>query len=220
MQKKYNEEYSMSVKTLYRRSKLSPIHNITMANMDPPVKYNPIPDIFTRIDKSFPHRKSADGEALSFIDRIKEFIHFKKPNIDLPPVGEMLQKLKVPGLVILGVSFIAGLIYLAYKLYKNYSAQKAEDTINKIMADLVETAPDLMKLPGWSEKIRAEVEYAVTSGSENSMVEEIARIKTSVIDKQKSMGAKVGSGIDLFRSQPMTYKHILRGYGSGAVMPL
>lgn len=208
----------MSVKILQRRSKLSPSHGSVIMNLDPPVKYNPLPNIITRIDNAFPHRKSVDGAPLGFLDRIKEFIHFKKPNIDLSQIKDIAQKLKIPGLVILGVSFIAGLIYLAYKLYKHFTPEKVNETIDSIMADFMETAPQLMQIPGWAEKIREEVRLAVESGDQSKMVEEIARIKTSIIEKQESLGENVGKGIDLFRRRPLTYRNIARG--RGAIMPL
>lgn len=207
----------MSVKILQRRTRLSPTSGISMVkNMDPPVTYNPIPNILGNIDRAFPHRKSVDGAPLSLLDRVKEFIHFKKPNINLANVGDVLQRLKVPGLVLLGVAFVAGLVYLAYKLYRNWSDKKAAETVDKIMADLRETAPSLMEVPGWFEKVRAEVEAAVYSGDETQMVESIAKIKTEIIEKQKSIGEKVGAGIDLFAESPRIHTRI----GRGAIMPL
>lgn len=190
----------MSVKVLQRRTRLGPSAGISMLpnlNPDPPVSYAPVPSIFQRIDALFPHRKSPDLTPLSFADRVREFIHFKKPNIDLSAITPILEKLKVPGLVLAGVAFVAGIAYLAYKLYTNWSAKKAEETVNKIMADLESTAPELMAIDGWRDKIRAEVVSAVNSGEEG-MVTTIANIKTDIIEKQKSMGAKVGAGIDLF----------------------
>jgi len=207
----------MSVKILHRRSKLAPSSGITLMNMDPPAKYNALPNLFDRIDKAFPHRKSADGGPLSVLDRIKEFIHFKKPDIDMGSVGDILQKLKVPGLVLLGVAFVGGLIYLAYKLYRNWSDKKAEDTINTIMKDFANTAPELLEVPGWQEKVRNEVADAVYSGNEQTMVESITKIKSAIVEKQQSLGKKVGAGIDLFLEDMPTLKARV---GRGAIMPI
>lgn len=205
----------MAVKVLHRRSKLSPSTGISMLpnlSLDPPANYGPSQSIFQRVDALFPHRKSPDLAPLSFVDRVREFIHFKKPNVDLSAITPMLEKLKVPGLVLAGVAFVAGITYLAYKLYTNWSAKKAEDTVNKIMGDLESTAPELMAIDGWRDKIRAEVVSAVNSGEEG-MVATIANIKADIVEKQKSMGSKVGGGIDLFGGRK-------KRMGAGAVAQL
>lgn len=206
---------SMSVKVLLRRSKLSPTHTIQMLpNLAPENKM-----ILGNIGSFFPHRKSASGDALSVAERISEFIHFNKPNINLGSLSPILQKLKVPGLILVGVAFVAGLAYLAYRLYTNWSEKKANETINKIMKDFEESTPELLKLPGWYDQIRAEVAEAVHSKNEEYMIEQITKIKTSIIEKQKSMGHAVGSGIDLFEDHSY-YLPTSKKLGAGIIMPL
>lgn len=214
------------VKVLYRTSKLGPTTRISMVpnlDMDPPVKYGATSSFFdnigSKIGSFFPHRKSASGEPLTIAQRISEFIHFNKPNIslDMDSFIATLQRLKVPGLAILGVAFVAGVAYLAYRLYKNWNEKKAAETVNKIMKDFEESTPELLQLPGWYEQVKNEVVAAVNSGSDTQMVELIAKIKTALVEKQQSMGKQVGSGIDLFEDHiPIRRRY----HGAGVIMPL
>lgn len=220
----------MSVKILHRRSKLSPTHTISiLPNLSTPSEKSILGNITENVDSLFKHRKSASGNPLSVAERISEFIHFNKPNIDIGSISPLIQKLKVPGLILVGVAFIAGLAYMAYRLYSNWSEKKADETINKIMKDFSESTPELLQLPGWYDQVRNEVAEAVNSKNDTYMVEQITRIKTSMIEKQKSMGHPVGSGIDFFGyskkgnhklHKQMKNMHLSSYSGGGMVMPL
>jgi hypothetical protein len=202
----------MSVKVLHRRSKLSPTHQISLIpNLQ---ETSPI-SFAERFGSYFPHRKSASGEPLSIAQRIAEFIHFKKPNIDLGSMYPLLQKLKVPGLVLVGIAFISGLAYMAYKLYKNWSEKKANETVDKIMKDFTDSTPELLHLPGWYDQVKNAVSEAVYSKNDTYMVEQITKIKTSIVEKQQSMGHPIGSGIDFFGKCRGCSKT-----GGGIVMPI
>jgi hypothetical protein len=148
---------------------------------------------------------------LGMLDRIKESIVFNAPGIasaasslsgllDSDVLGQVLSRLKLPAIAALGVAFVSGLAYLAYKLYNRYTTSGADEAVEKIMADLSNTAPDLMKVEGWYDKILGEVIDAVESSNDPSvLVEKIAAIKTAVIEHQKTISPeRIGSGISLF----------------------
>lgn len=165
----------------------------------------PVGEIFRdareSVSSAFLHRKTADGGPISFLSRIKEFVARNKPNIsvDWTKVSDVLEKIKAPTFIILGVAFIAGVSYLAYRLYKNFSENKAKETIDKIMKDLEETSPDLLKVHGWRQSVRNEVAGAVLSGNENTMIDKIMKIKEKIIEHQNTINPQnTGNGIDLF----------------------
>lgn len=216
----------MSVKVLHRRTKLGPTTGISMLpnlDSDPPVKYGAI-SAFGNLPKiTFGHRRSATGDPLTIGEKISEFIALNKPNlnINMNSIRELLSKLKVPGLALLGVAFVGGIAYLAYKLYSNWTNEKASKTVDKIMEDFAATTPDLLNLPGWYDQVKTEVINAVGSGDEANMVEQIAKLKTSIVEKQQSMGAKVGAGIDLFDDLcVLTPRMKKMKIGGGVIMPL
>jgi hypothetical protein len=195
----------MAVKVLQRR------HNPMIPNLESPPPQST--SFFSNFGKNLAkHKKSASGQPLTIGERISDFIAFNKPNVNLGAMGPLLQKLKIPSLIIAGISFVAGLAYLAYRLYSNWSDKKANETIEKIMKDFSETTPDLLKLPGWYDQVKNEVTQAVRSGNDKHMVEQITKIKTAMIEKQKSMGHAVGSGFDLFEDSD-------RRIGRGIIMP-
>ena len=220
--------YIMSrVKVLMRNSKLDPRPFVQMVpNIEP--RNSMLDSLTDRFKSMFATRKSASGGPLTIAERIGEFIARNKPNIDIdmPSLVTTLANLKVPALAILGIAFVSGLAYLAYKLYNNWSASKAEETVNKIMKDFEETTPDLLDIPGWYDQVRNEVVAAVNTGNEKDMVERVAAIKNSIMEKQQSMGGRVGGGIDLIDSYangrgivPMEiYQPI--AHGAGVVMPV
>jgi hypothetical protein len=143
-------------------------------------------------------RKSASGEALTFAQKVSEFIARNAPKVEPGAVMDILQKAKTPLLVTLGVTAAAGLIYLAYKLYKHFTEKSARETVETIMADLRNVAPDIFNVPGWEAQVETDVMNAVTSGPEN-MVNEIARIKATLIDKQQKTNPRgMGAGINMF----------------------
>lgn len=216
-----------TVKVLMRKSKLDPRPFVQMVpNIEP--RNSMLDSLTDRFKSMFATRKSASGGPLTIAERVGEFIARNKPNIDInmSDLVATLSNLKVPALAIVGIAFVSGLAYLAYKLYKNWSAGKAEETVNKIMKDFEESTPNLLEVPGWYDKVRNEVVDAVNSGDEKEMVERIASIKNSLIEKQQSMGGHIGGGIDLFDSYangrglvPMKiYEPI--AYGAGVVMPM
>lgn len=205
---------SARVKILHRTPKLAPL-----PNFETPLDPDKSKGFVTALGSFFPHRKSSYDRPLTLTERISEFIHFKKPNINMNEIAPLVQRLKVPGLVLIGVAFIAGLSYMAYKLYSNWSDKKANETVDSIMIDFTETTPELLQLPGWYDKVRNEVFDAVNSKDDVYMVEQIAKIKTSLIEKQQSMGHAVGSGIDLFVCANKSKKKGGR-CGRGVIMPL
>jgi len=200
------------IKVLRRIPKISPL-----PNFDPPSDLSKSKSMISYLDSFFVHRKSSYDRPLTIGERIAEFIRLKKPDINMNDISPLVQRLKVPGFVLLGVAFIAGLSYMAYRLYSNWSEKKANETIDSIMQDFSETSPELLRIHGWYDKVRNEVSEAVNSKDDVHMVEQIAKIKTSLIEKQQSMGHLVGSGIDLFKC--IQNKNNSRS-GRGIIMPL
>lgn len=161
-------------------------------------------------------RKSASGEALSFTEKVGEFIARNAPHIEPGAVAELLMKAKTPLLITLGVTAAAGLVYLAYKLYKHFTEKSARETVETIMADLRNVAPDILTVPGWEDQVKEDVWKAVNSGA-NNMVNEVARIKATLLDKQQKTNPKgMGAGINMFKHTPIPrIRATPRGKGAG-----
>lgn len=151
------------------------------------------------VGSAFATRKSADDGPLSFISRVREFIARNGPDIDLSFIISALSGLKTPIMITLGVAAVAGLVYLAWKLYKHFTTGGAANAVDTIMADLKSIAPDLFGVPGMEESVADKVANAVESGPEE-MVKQVAEIRADVMAKQhKTDPARVGSGIDYFK---------------------
>ena len=147
---------------------------------------------------AFATRKSADGGPLSFISKVCEFIARNGPDIDLSFIVNALAGLKTPILITLGVAAVAGLVYLAWKLYKHFTAGGAASATKTIMEDLQSIAPDLFGVPGMPEAIADQVSAAVQAGP-TEMVREVAEIKADVMQKQHKIDpGRAGSGINYF----------------------
>ena len=152
------------------------------------------------VGSAFATRKSADDGPLSFVSRVREFIARNGPDIDLSFVINALAGLKTPVMVTLGVAAVAGLVYLAWKLYKHFTTGGAANAVDTIMADLKSLAPDLFEVPGMEDSVEDKVANAVESGPEE-MVKQVAEIRADVMANQhKTNPARVGSGIDYFRA--------------------
>jgi len=152
-----------------------------------------------KISSAFATRKSASGDALGFAERVGEFISRNVPSIEPGVVMDLMLRAQTPLLIALGVTAAAGIVYLAYRLYKHFTEKNAKDTINTIMEDLRNIAPDVFKVEGWSEQIEADVADAVTAGPEE-MIKRIAEIKTKIFEKQHATDPKkIGGGINVFR---------------------
>lgn len=148
------------------------------------------------------HRRAADDMPLSFFERVNEFIARNAPNIEPGAVMDTLSKAKVPILVTLGVAAAAGLGYLAYRLYKHFTAKSAQETITTIMEDFRSVAPSIFEVSGWPEQIKADVTAAVNAGPEE-MVKRVAEIKATLISKQQKTDPKRGGGgINVFQRLP------------------
>lgn len=168
-------------------------------------------------------RKPADGESLSIASYIKEFItRAAGSEIDSNFILNAVKSIKGPVLAVLGVAAVAGLIYLAYKLYTNWNPAAVQQTIDTIIADLKSIAPSIVAVPGWLNEIRERVVRIVSSDSQQSpiaMVSELADIKADLIDKQKKADPKVaGAGIDMFGRNSQSTPHRLRRRARGSGM--
>jgi len=231
----------MSVKTLMRRTKL----NRSIITPEPDIidkaksmlgrLFSPSDAGSDFIHRMGRHRKSADELPLSTIDRIKESIVFNAPSLaavmNNTTLRDILSKLKLPLIATLGISFIAGLAYLAYRLYTNYTTTRKRETIDTIMKDIEATAPDLVGVQGWRESIRNEVEEATNRNTPADLVSAIAGIKSAVIKHQHSINAEnIGSGINMFAAMhnyPTHAQHAartlpahMRGRGRGVRVPM
>lgn len=187
-----------TIKVLQRKAKPSSLHF-----QQAPTKQSSIVDIGIKsgFENMLSTRKSPTGNPLTIFEKIKEFISRNKPyiNIDWGRLRDVVSRLKIPILGVLGIAFISGVAYLSYKLYQHYTEKNKNETINKIMHDFEETSPDLFNVPGWRESILKEVQDAVNSGNESIMTEKIVKIKEKIIDHQSNINHKnMGSGIDLF----------------------
>lgn len=175
-------------------------------------------------------RKTADGAPPSILEKIREFITQNVPKFsgDTQFVSDLVQKLKVPAIAALGIAFVGGLAYLAYRLYKHHTQKNVDSTVSAVMADIQSTTPDLLKIPGWADTIRAEVTAAASAGGDPAaFVEKIAAIKSAVIAHQKSINpSRVGSGFNMisFRISPGLRGHRRAqqrsGTGGGIKVPI
>lgn len=142
-------------------------------------------------------RKPADPNIpLGFLDKVKEFIHFHAPKVNMGLLSDMLSRAKGPLLATLGVAAAAGLAYLAYKIYKN--RHEIPGAVNKLMEDIRSAAPDLLKVQGWAESIRKNIsdtlhEYA---DDPSKLVNKLAQLKNTILGHQTSI-APVGQGINI-----------------------
>lgn len=196
----------MSVKILMRRPGPS-LGSVLSQPSPPPVSSLPtFKNILTglgdKISSAFATRKSASGDALSFVEKVGEFIARNVPSIDPITVMNLMSAAKVPALAALGVAAAAGIVYMAYRLYKHFTEKGARETIETIMKDLRDTAPDVFNVPGWAEQIEEDVTTAVGAGPEE-MINKIAQIKNTLIEKQRATAPKnIGAGLNVFGALP------------------
>lgn len=211
----------MSVKVLMRRP--GPKIGSIIPQSTPSVSSLPglktmFSNLGDKLSSAFATRKSASDGPLSFIEKVGEFVSRNAPSVDPITVMSLMSAAKVPTLVALGVAAAAGIVYLAYKLYKHFTEKGARETIEVIVKDLRNVAPDIFNVPGWAEQIEADVTAAVNSGPEE-MINKIAAIKATLLEKQKATAPKnLGSGINMFiqphRHIP-TNLHSIHGHGAG-----
>lgn len=145
-------------------------------------------------------RKPAEG-TLSFLDRVREFIHFNAPKAPLSSIMSTLSHAKMPILVSLGVAAAGGLAYLAYKVYQN--RDEIPSAINKIMEDIRETVPDLVQVQGWAQSIRNEVTSIVDKFADapSKLISKIAELKATVMNHQSTINPEnMGGGVNMITS--------------------
>lgn len=164
-------------------------------------------------------RKTADGEPFGIVDRVREFINMNAPGITLDDaasgltLAQLLSKVKGPATAVLGAAALATIAFLVYKLYTNRAS--IAETVDRFMADLRSTAPDLIKVPGWLDSMRRSVATALKSDSPAAAVSALADMKGDVIERQESIAPdRVGSGIDVFRDE-VDLRGPPGGYGGG-----
>lgn len=213
----------MSVKILMRRpgpqigSTILPSSAPTVSSL-PSIK-NILAGVGSKISSAFATRKSASGEALSFVEKVGEFIARNVPSVDVSTVIGLMSAAKIPVLAALGVAAAGGIVYLAYKLYKHFTEKGAKETIATIMKDLRDIAPDIFNVPGWAEQIETDVAAAVESGPEE-MINKIADIKTTLLEKQRATSPKnIGAGINVFAGE-LPYPAQIRGMGGAGLMTI
>jgi hypothetical protein len=191
----------MAVKTL-RRIPQGSIHiNPAPTQASLGILRGGLTDIGARVASALATRKSADGGPLSIGERVQEFIARNAPNITIDPtfVFDTLKKMKTPIIAALGIAAVAGLVYLSYRLYKHFTAPKANEAANTMMADLHNLAPDVFAIDGWEAAVRSRVEAAVNAGPEG-MVEQLAQIKAELQEMQhKTKPEALGAGINMFK---------------------
>jgi hypothetical protein len=146
-------------------------------------------------------RKSADPTVpLGMIDKVREFIHFNAPKVNLSAITDILSKVKTPLLATLGIAFVAGISYIAYKVYTNRESIK--HAVEQIVKDIKDTAPDLFKVPGWAQSIYDTVsDYVHKYAQEPSkLISKIAEIKDTIMSHQSTINpANMGSGINMIK---------------------
>jgi len=203
----------MSVKILKRIPRTAasmPILSISnhVASMDPPYDVGPINALGSFIKRLGPGstplirgaRRAVDDIPPTIAERITEFLAMNAPSVKIgfEKLLELVSKVKVPLAMAVGVAAIAGIVYTVWKLYQHFTPQKAQQATSQIMKDLEATAPDLVKVPGWYETIKEQVEAAINSGDEADTIKTLAAIKEAVIARQKTISpGNVGGGICL-----------------------
>jgi hypothetical protein len=143
---------------------------------------------------------------------VKEFItRAVGHEIDTSFILDALRSVKTPLIVTIGIAAVAGLVYLAYKLYKNWNPSLVKNTLETIMADIRDIAPSIVGVPGWLEEIRARVS-GIISGSKDdpaAMVSQLAEMRADLMDKQARTNPKAaGSGIDMVGRSAYENRHI------------
>lgn len=160
-------------------------------------------------------RKPADPNVpLGLIDKVREFIHFNAPKVNLSAITDILSKVKTPLIATLGIAFVAGISYIAYKIYTNRESIK--HGIDQIMKDITSTAPDLLKVPGWAQSIYDTVSNYVHQYSHepSKLISKIMEVKDMIIKHQSTINpANVGSGINMI-------KHMRSHHGGGIKAPI
>lgn len=170
---------------------------------------------------TFGRRKTADGLPPSMASNIKEFFALNFPSlIDPAAIANMASKVKLPLGIAVGVAAVAGLAYAVYKLWTGQ--WKLPEAVKSILDDLKAAAPDLTKLPGWFDSIKAEVNDAFKSDNPATIVERLTKIRDAVMGHQKSINPSgSGGGIDFFYDLGLRHHGInppggrLKPYGAG-----
>lgn len=202
------------VKTLIRRA--APVENTTFLGR---LKNNAKAAI-----TSFFHPKGRQKLGFDPVDVIdKSTLLGKVQSALLPHIGYIdktvlmtyLQRLKLPLVAIVGVAAVAGLAYLAYRLWNarrnHQGAAEEHKAASMITKDFEDSVPDLIAA-GWGDTIKQGVADIVHSAPESEFVDRLARFKAELMEKQAKI-AEVPHGGSLLNL-------ISRRAGGGIAVPL
>lgn len=198
-----------NVKVLMRRSAIPPPARPSSSFMDR------ISDAFSSFTTAATRsRKPAGDEPLSLVDRIKESFIANAPslNIDFSTLPALLAKVKMPLGLALSAAALAGIAYLVYRLYKKFTGDRAQQTVDAFVQDVSAAAPDLANTPGWLDKIRNEASDAVARLPPADLVERLAKIRVAALEHQKGLNpAHVGEGLSTLELHGLIKKSRKRG---------
>ena len=133
--------------------------------------------------------------------------------IDKEAVFGLIKRLKLPIVATIGIAAVAGLTYLAYRLFKSrqegqpkqsQEALKVE-TVETVMEDLHNIAPGILSIESWRQWAVQKVTDAIGTKTGDQLVEELAKISASLKEKQAQLnptgGGRGGSLLDIIATR-------------------
>jgi hypothetical protein len=154
----------------------------------------------------------------------------KVQNLLLPLVGyvdsgvlrQMLSKMKVPLIAAVGIASVAGLAYLAYRLWESRQehsgvTQQEKTTAQIFMEDLRKSAPDLFKIEGWQDTVARHVTEIIRTADAADLVAKLAKLKEEVLEQQSKIGPPQHGGGFMLKRLTSVRRH---GHGGGIAAPL
>lgn len=163
----------------------------------------------------------------SILQKVQDYLSPMLPsNVNMDTIKNLISKAGSNLPIIIGITAIAGLIYLTYKVYEAHQSgdlARIKNTIseayNEIMADLKKRAGDLLGIPGWLSSVGNQVKEALESGDPSTMLSKLTDVVHSVVSQQKTIGPVKGSGLlrNLYRKHAVVKRY---HKGSGAMVPI
>lgn len=126
------------------------------------------------------------------------------------------KKFKLPLAATVGIATVAGLAYLAYRIWKSRQngdgETEKENSLSAIMSDIKAAIPDIVNIPGWETTV-AEKVYDILSNSDHVDIPvRISELKSQLMNKQAEISPppNIGEGLLL---REIARSHTIHGKG-------